>query len=203
MLTSGGLRTAAAAAASVVVALVLAGCGGAHDGGGGERATTRAAGPTASDHDDADLTFALEMVPHHLQAVELADLVPSRTDDADLRELAARIRTEQQGEIGRLTTLLAAWGAAPDDAHSDSEHLEGAAANGMATDEELQALGAMRGAEFRAEWLRLMVAHHEGAVAMAREVLGAGTNAEVRALASAVVATQEAEIEEMRGMAGG
>jgi uncharacterized protein (DUF305 family) len=48
-----------------------------------------------------------------------------------------------------------------------------------------------------------MVAHHEGAVAMAREVLGAGTNAEVRALASGVVATQEAEIEEMRGMAGG
>ena len=184
----------------MLVVLALSGCGSdegnLHGSMKGGRSTP---GTSATDHGQADVDFARQMVPHHLQAVELADLVPTRSGDEQLRALATRIKQAQQPEVEQLTSLLAAWGVAPDSGMSDAEHMD-PGATGMMTDDQLRALGALRGDDFRTEWLRMMIAHHTGALAMARTQLDTGTNPVTRALATSVLASQQREIDEMQAM---
>ncbi len=69
--------------------------------------------------------------------------------------------------------------------------------------EDMTALAALSGPEFDAAWAAAMIAHHEGAVSMARTVKEAGSNPDVLALAEAIIAGQQAEIDQMRAMISG
>jgi len=71
------------------------------------------------------------------------------------------------------------------------------------TDQELEALQAAQGPEFDQLFLTGMIAHHEGAIDMANEVLAAGSDPEVRALAEAIIAGQQNEIELMQKLLAG
>ncbi|CAM5537888.1 hypothetical protein STENM36S_04828 [Streptomyces tendae] len=86
------VRRTAAVTAAGAAALVLAACGGNGDddgsaGHGGHAATASSSAPASASasasasqgqHNAADVAFATGMIPHHRQAVEMADLAPDR-----------------------------------------------------------------------------------------------------------------------------
>jgi len=155
----------------------------------------------ASDFNDDDVMFAQMMIPHHEQAVEMSDIALDPTVQAGEKVLvlASQIKAAQDPEIAQMKALLNEWGKSltPDDGTDHSSMMKG-----MLSIEELDALATRSGADFDSAWAAAMIAHHEGAVAMAEDVLSGGVSGEVAELARSIVATQQAEIETLRAIAG-
>lgn len=131
------------------------------------------------------------MIPHHSQAVDMADLVPSRTDNAWLIAFAERIKEAQQPEINQMTEALKSWGQPVPDAKA--EHVM----DGMMTPEQMKNLESLKGEAFDREWITMMIAHHRGAVTMAQDELKSGENPEMREMAQSIIDSQQAEIVDM------
>ena len=147
--------------------------------------------------DEADVAFAQGMLPHHEQAVEMADLAPDRAADPRVLDLAARIEAEQGPEIDTLTGWLDEWGA---DEHGSGDHGSGGdgSMGGMMSETDLAELEAATGPEFDRLFLEQMIAHHTGAVEMAQTQVEDGEDADAVALATSIRDGQAAEIDEMR-----
>ncbi len=50
---------------------------------------------TTAGHNDADVTFAQQMILHHQQAIEMAELAETRADSQEVKDLAADIEAAQ------------------------------------------------------------------------------------------------------------
>ncbi len=200
VLTAGGLALTA----------ILAACGGASsgsstDGAGGHSGMTgssaASAAPTGSRA--GDVAFAQQMIPHHQQAVEMADLALTCAQSPQIKTLATAIKKAQDPEIATMTDWLTRW-KAPLAMSGDMGGMDmGGSGTGMMSDTDMASLGAARGAAFDKMWLAMMVAHHTGAVAMAQQVLAATKDAQVKALADAIVKGQTAEIATMQQILAG
>jgi uncharacterized protein (DUF305 family) len=157
-----------------------------------------------ADHNDADADFATQMIPHHAQALEMAEMVPSEGTSAELVELAAAIEAAQQPEIDQLTDMLTDWGEPvpqPDASdHAAMGHGTTDAMPGMMTAEDMAALETAVGPEFERMWLEMMIEHHEGAVDMADVELADGSDDEAMDLAQEIIDAQQAEIAQMQEM---
>jgi uncharacterized protein (DUF305 family) len=152
---------------------------------------------------DADIAFVRDMVVHHGQAVELADLAPDRAQRADVKGIADRIADVQRPEIDVLNRWLEQHDLDKVDPGGHGAAHDGMPGMpGMATDEQVQALREARGAAFDSMFLRLMVAHHQGALTMVEDVRKRGVNVRVQEIADDVAVTQSDEIHRMQRMLG-
>jgi uncharacterized protein (DUF305 family) len=142
------------------------------------------------------------MIGHHAQAIEMTDLLGSRTASDAMRKLAQRIQVSQADEIKMMERWLSARGEDVPSAHA--HHAMGAMLMpGMLTPDEMARLSAAKGREFDRLFLEGMIKHHEGALVMVKELFataGAGQEADIFAFASDVDADQRAEIDRMRSM---
>lgn len=149
-----------------------------------------------------DIAFAQLMIPHHQQAVEMADLALAQGTSPDVLALAKQIKGAQDPEITMMGEWLTVWGAPMSMATEDSGHdmgsMGGMMSSGMLSDDDMSQLAVASGADFDQMWLRMMTAHHEGAIAMAKQVLATSTNQAVRDLAQAIIDGQTAEISTMQ-----
>ncbi|MGH8886392.1 MAG: DUF305 domain-containing protein [Egibacteraceae bacterium] len=148
----------------------------------------------------ADAGFARDMAVHHAQAVEMAELIRTRTDNHDVRVLAVDISLTQQAQIGWMYGWLDAWGL-PVGGRQPAMAWMGMPADGlmpgMAARAQINELAGLSGAQADARFLRLMIPHHQAGVAMAQAALDHAGRPEVRRLAEAMVAAQQSEIAAM------
>lgn len=197
-----------------VLVAALAGCTSQTDDqapiiapqGPGEQAKTLSPDDFGTDRwvapSEADLRYVARMIVHHKQALDMSELAPDRAQNETVRGLASRIHDTQGPEIAAMEQWQRQYAEnAP--AHGHSAELPDVGHEsmpGMATSEQLAALEAARGADFDRLFLQLMIAHHEGAVRMAVEVLSTGRDVRVEEMANDVSASQTDEIDRMKAI---
>jgi uncharacterized protein (DUF305 family) len=156
-------------------------------------------------YSDADVSFMQGMIHHHAQALRMTALVPRRTDSADIRLLARRIDASQVTEIEQMRRWLTRRGEPAPTLHRAHGHAHGVGQGrmpGMLSDAQLRRLEGARGAAFDRLFLRDMIQHHQGALAMVQQLYGAngGLESEADAFARSVDADQNIEIARMQSM---
>ncbi|MSO49381.1 MAG: DUF305 domain-containing protein [Acidobacteria bacterium] len=158
----------------------------------------------ASKHSPADTKFMQGMIGHHAQAVEMVDLLKTRTKREDMRMLGMRIEVSQNDEIKMMRLWLQNRGESIPSEHA--HHLPGGTMPGMLTPEEMEKLRVAKGAEFDRLFLQGMIRHHGGALTMVQELMsspGAMQEAEIHDFATHVDADQRMEILRMNTMLKG
>lgn len=192
-------------AAFLAASLGLTGCGADSGSSGtntmpmnhGSSAPMSSMMPDASaDHNQADIAFSQMMIPHHAQAVEMSDMILAKPDmPADVTALATKIKDAQAPEIELMTGWLEGWNV-PTMMSDHSGHGMG----GMVDSQGMEKLKAAQGTEAVRLFLEHMIGHHEGAVDMAQQEIGAGKHPESIQLARDIISAQEAEIAQMKEM---
>lgn len=151
---------------------------------------------------DADVGFMQGMISHHAQALEMTELLASRSTSPDMHKLSKRIEISQADEIGMMQEWLRARGREVTEVHA--HHVHGATLMpGMLTPEEMNRLGRARESAFDRLFLELMIEHHQGALVMVAELLsqpGAAQASDIFAFTSDINADQSMEIKRMRSM---
>jgi uncharacterized protein (DUF305 family) len=149
-----------------------------------------------------DIAFATNMIPHHQQAVEMSALVFDRSTNPGLVKLSSDIAAAQGPEIETMKVFLVQWKENPD-TDTGSGHGGHGGMQGMVDDATMTRLASLNGTEFDRLWLESMIAHHQGAIEMAKSELANGENVDAKSLANNIITTQQAEIGQMKQMLGG
>ena len=208
---ASGRRIAAVAIAVAVVAVGAFALGRVSVGFSGAPSNTSAAAG-----------FARDMQVHHNQGVELALIIRDETSDETIRGLAYDIATTQAHQSGQMYGWLASWNlpqASPEESmtwmtrptltgegHNHGTagaHQPGDPMPGLATAAQIAELKTLTGVDAEKYFLQLMIAHHEGAIAMAKAALDRTEERVVVDLATGIVSSQTSEIEYMQGLLAG
>ena len=190
----------------VVAIASLTACGSDKSNSSGSTATTPISSTAsttsnAAAFNDADVKFLQSMIPHHQQAVQMAEfaLDPAVGASQKVVDLATRIQAAQDPEIQTMTTWLKDWGT-PTTMDTSGGMSGMGGMDGMMSDADMTTLKAAKGAGFDKMWLTMMVEHHTGAISMAQSVTAKGKNTDVRALAQMIITGQQSEVVEMKSL---
>lgn len=196
------------ATAGVITALALAGCS---SGAGGSSSSSDSmsgmamgsSSPSASSstvHNAADVMFAQMMISHHMQAVEMSDMVLKKSGvDPKVTTLAKKIKAAQSPEIAEMNGFLTSWGEKTVTSSSGMSMPGG----GMMSSADMDELDKASGADASSLFLSQMTQHHSGAITMAQDEVKNGQDPQAVALAKKIVADQTAEVATMKQLLAG
>jgi len=161
----------------------------------------------------ADVDFMQGMIMHHNQAVEMTELLKTRTKDPAVMELGKKIDVSQSDEMRWMKQWLTDRGfpiSADPMAGMDMKGMDMKGMDmsmpmmpGMLTPAQMDVLRKASGPEFDHLFLTGMIQHHTGALQMVKDLFanpGAGQDPQLFDFASDVDNTQQAEIDIMRHM---
>ncbi|WP_217241995.1 DUF305 domain-containing protein [Streptomyces sp. AC555_RSS877] len=198
------VRRAAAVGVVAAAALLLSACSddgdmsGMDHGSGSSASASETAESGSAGFNDADVTFAQMMIPHHQQALEMAELADGRALDAELKDVAAKIEKAQDPEIRTMTGWLKSWNK-PTSAGS-MPGMDHGSGDGMMSDADMKHLTSMKGAEFDKMFAEMMIEHHNGAISMAEGEQKSGKNADAVKMAGNIVKGQSAEVKQLQSI---
>jgi uncharacterized protein (DUF305 family) len=135
-----------------------------------------------------DMAFLTDMTTHHEGAIGMATRAETRATHPEVRMMARRIAETQRGEISTMARI-------GEDMHAMGTH--GAAHMGL-SDHAMGMDMDLGGRPFDRAFLDAMIAHHKGAIAMARRLLADGAQPGLRAMAEHMISVQGKEIAQMR-----
>lgn len=136
-----------------------------------------------------DVMFMNMMIVHHDQAIKMSELAENRTDNENILELSRNISQAQKAENQQMTEWMRSLGFEPGNHHPMA---------GMASREEMQQLRDSNGSEFNQLFAELMIEHHEGGIAMARNFRETGRHSELKQMQGQMIEAQQKEIAIMR-----
>ena len=180
-------------------ALVLTACNSPSIAQSGAHPPATASSPTraAADgpHDRADVEFATAMIPHHGQALEMAEMAETKATDNRIRQLATQINAAQKPEITEMSAWLTGWRQPLPAVTGHTMPMEG-----MMSMEDMDRLASASGKAFDQMWVQMMIEHHQGALIMAQKELSAGRATQARQLAESIHASQADQIATMKAL---
>ncbi len=197
--------TRALAALTLALSIIVTACGSDDSNQKAELSTTA--------HNDVDVAFATTMIPHHAQALSMADMAEDRPLDPEVSALVEDIRNAQAPEIEIMVDWLTDWDEEVPDTmrdhtnagHEDAtpeEQMQGlddmSDMPGMMSAADMTALERAPDAEFQKMWLTMMIEHHEGAVSMAQTEKTRGRFKSAVELADEIITAQQQEISAMK-----
>lgn len=198
-------RTLSLVALALAAALTIAGCG-SND----TSTSSTTSSSSSSSFNDADVTFAQSMIPHHQQAVQMAKMAKMNASSPEVKQLAEKIEAAQGPEIDTMTGWLKEWGkkvpsgsgsgmgGMDHDSDDDMGSMGSGDMPGMMSGADMKKMMGASGASFDRMFLTMMTEHHTGAIKMAKTEQANGKSADAVALAKKIEADQTAEITQMK-----
>ena len=189
------MRIHRVAAAAVAAAGLIAGCGGAGTSPGEAPPQPAGAAPAGSQerHNQDDVVFLQNMLPHHVQTGAMSDLAHNKATSLKVKTIALRIKAAQDQQITRIRNLLGAWGVPIPTEGGGSGQVPG-----MLSDQQIQQLKSSSGGDFDQLFLQLMIDHQKGAIQMSQTELAQGSDPQARRLAQDTISGQQSEINQMQ-----
>lgn len=143
-----------------------------------------------------DRQFIAMMVPHHEQAIQMADLALTRAKRPEIRQLAQTIKQDQTREIQQMRTWYKSWyGTEVVAMPMNGQQMP---QNGSMQGMKMDLAVLKNAADFDQEFLRQMIFHHQMAIQMGQMDASRFTRPELRELAGSIVKTQTTEIDRMQ-----
>jgi uncharacterized protein (DUF305 family) len=180
-------------AAAAAAGLLLTGCGNKTSPNPAPPPPAARSAPATSpqqQHNKADVVFLQNMVLHHTQAITMSQIARNQASAAQVKDLAARIETEQSPQIQQMNSLLSEWGI-PAPATPGGTGTTNAVGHG-------QLPGTVSGAGFDRAFLEMMIVHHQDAVNISQIELAQASNPATRNLAQQIISVDQAQINEMQ-----